>query len=134
MRENRTSAGMKVLAAGLLVFAVGLVVSGCGPGDGGGEEGTGVTGVVAGGIEDGAEPMNSSQGSCPVCGASIRPSVHTEGTEERVYFDKEQCLQKWNENPDKYMEDLKQQGKTRSIEERMERAKKRREEEGESSP
>ena len=115
MMNTETVRGMKVLAAGLLVLVSGLMVSGCGRGDGGREE-SGETRTVARAIRDGAEPMNEYQKHCPVCGNPISAEVHTESTEERVYFDSEQCMQKWSENPDQYMGNLKKQGeKAREI-------------------
>lgn len=87
----------------LIVTAVVMGLAGCG--GGGSESGsdTSVAGkVVAGKIDDGATALLSTQIKCPVCGEPIKKEVHTKPEENRVYFDKQECLERYRENTEKY--------------------------------
>ena len=84
-------------------------LAGCGGGSQ--EGGAAKTGgyYVAQGINDGANPAVPQQRECPVCGNPITPDVHTESSDSRVYFDREECLNKWKKNKSQYMDNLKKE-------------------------
>ena len=92
-----------LFALGAAVLTVALF-AGCGGGD---EKPKGH--LVAGGINDGGHAAIPAQTKCPVCDAPIKRDVYADTDEGRVYFDSEECLQKWNENPDEYRDKLQDQ-------------------------
>ncbi len=60
-------------------------------------------------INDGAKPLVPMQVACPVCGNAIKPDVHTQAKEDRVYFDSQECLNEWKNNTEKYRQKLLQE-------------------------
>ena len=94
---------MKARLALLLVVALMTAFAvGCGD-----EPGTQEV-SYAGAIDDGAEKYAPSQYSCPVCGGRpIYGDYYVEVDGKRVYFDKEECAEKFDENRQKYLEELK---------------------------
>lgn len=66
--------------------------------------------TFAGAIEDGAEKYAPNQFACPVCDQrGLQGAYHVELDGKRVYFDSQDCADKFEQNPDKYMENLKRQ-------------------------
>jgi len=110
--------GRRAVMAGLLVLALCvLTVAGCGQ-----DGSSGASGkkrlrkyIAAKNIEDGAEKYDRVQSRCPVCdaqGVTAEHYVDVDG--KRVYFDKKECKEKWEENQAKYLKKMKkrkQQGK-----------------------
>ena len=92
----------------LTVMAVlsGVLVVGCG-GEGGSEKSK--SRLVAGGISDEARAAVPAQTACPVCGAAITRDAYVDAEKGRVYFDSEDCVQKWRDNPDKHRANLDDQ-------------------------
>lgn len=91
--------------AGILLLGVAL--GGCGEDTQGGKGEH--TAYVAMGINDGATAKVGSQGTCPVCGEPIVPEYHTASKEARVYFDCQECLEKYEANPGEYKQKLMEQ-------------------------
>jgi len=110
---------MKKLLIGIaaIVLMVGFA-AGCGPsgGDGGGSGGKRPD-IPARSIEDGAEKYDPFQAQCPVCGSPIYADHHAEveqdGQSARIYFDKEECVQKFEQNPEEYLQDYTSPAKQR---------------------
>jgi len=93
------------------------MLCGCG---GPGNEGRGDQ-VFASEIQDGAEKYDRSQYNCPVCqGQPIVADYYAEVDGKRIYFDSEECEQKFKENPEEYVE-----GFQSVREKRMEQMRKR---------
>lgn len=92
-----------------VVLLMGGILVGCGDSGPSSSDAEGHTVLTADGINDGATPMVGQQTKCPVCGEPIKSEVHTESKEERVYFDKQECLEKWKQNPQKYKQKLMDQ-------------------------
>lgn len=92
----------------LAVVAVlsGVLVAGCG-GEGGGEKSK--SRLVAGGISDDARAAVAAQTACPVCGSPIQRDAYADTEKGRVYFDSEDCVQKWRDTPDQYRQKLQDQ-------------------------
>ncbi len=96
---------LAILAVAVLICG-GMV--GCGEQSGGNGDGGGKT-VVARRIQDGAKKLDQFQVTCPVCnGKPIKKDLYhdvEEGPRQgRVYFDKEECLKKFKENPSEYLQ------------------------------
>jgi len=58
----------------------------------------------------GIECYNPSQTKCPVTGEGIRGDYYYEHDNGRIYFSSQDALKKFKENPDKYMDKLKEGG------------------------
>ena len=110
-------AGMAVLMALVMSF----LLAGCSDGGSGGK---GRSTMMAGSINDGATAMNRAQAQCPVCGSPISPDVHTASEENRVYFDREECLAEYKKNPDKYEDKVANQGPAGTLKKMMQQKKK----------
>ena len=94
----------KTVVFASLVVCLGLfaAIVGCGDSE---PEGMGEAGVpvMAWTIEDGAEKYAPQQDKCPVCGGRpIAEEFHTEVDGKRLYFDKQECVTKYEQNPDEY--------------------------------
>ena len=93
----------KILTLTTAVLCLGLfaVMVGC-EDSGPGADGASVP-VMAWTIEDGADKYAPQQDKCPVCGGRpIKAEFYTEIDGKRLYFDKQECVQKYEENPDEY--------------------------------
>lgn len=104
----------RVLIMAVALAFVGAVFTGCG-GDSGDAQGNPDPKFhgPAMMIKDGAQKFDKMQGNCPVCqGGPIDPEVHVdiEG-KGRLYFDKEECKEKFEQNRDKYLSEYKEVGK-----------------------
>lgn len=63
-------------------------------------------------IDDGAKKYDPLQGNCPVCNKGpINPDFYhdVEGG-GRIYFDREECMKKFKENPQEYLKDYQKTG------------------------
>ena len=97
----------------LMTLVIGALLSvgfvGCGDEGGGDAQASGGKTVVARRIQDGAKKFNQFQLRCPVCkGKPIKGEFHydlEEGRQQgRVYFDKKECVEKFKQNPSKYLQ------------------------------
>lgn len=90
-----------------VIGAGGLALVGCG---GGGASTGDETEAMAKMLEDGAPNYYDNQAWCPVCGSgglNRNYSVDVDG--ERIYFDKEECQKKFENNQDELLEKFDQQ-------------------------
>ncbi len=91
-----------VAAVALALAGVGLV--GCGNGSGPAE----AKPMQARQIDDGAEKYSPMQVKCPVCKTQeLAAEIHSDVDGKRVYFDKEECKQKFDQDPQKYLDQWK---------------------------
>jgi len=99
-----------VLVAAGLLLGVGF---GCG-----GDSGSAMDADVkpAMDIQDDAEKYDPYQIECPVCGQKpIKADLYSEADGRRIYFDREECVSKFEENPQQYLDEyqkrrMEQQG------------------------
>jgi len=98
--------GNLVVLLGAVLLACAFA-AGCGGKGGNGEEPKGH--LVAGGIGDGAGAAVPAQTECPICGAPITDEAHVDTNNGRVYFDREECAQQWERDPEQYRENLEEQ-------------------------
>lgn len=86
----------------LLILLVGAVMIGGMVGCGGSEPGGPELGAAASSFQSDVPPMNPEQKACPVCGNAIAEDVYLDvddgGTTKRIYFDKEQCKNTFDQN------------------------------------
>lgn len=91
-----------VAMAGLLCWGL----AGCG-GEGQSEDAAKI--LTAQEIESEVRPMVPMQSKCPVCdGSPIDPDIHADYENKRIYFDKQECLDKFNADKEKYVTELRQ--------------------------
>ena len=100
---------MKKLLVGIFAVALlGAVLTGCKQGNngsGGGGDAKAAAGPAIS-IKDGAKKYDKYQGNCPVCGKGpISPDYYADTDNGRIYFDREQCMKKFKEDPQKYLEE-----------------------------
>lgn len=97
----------------IVILIIGTLVSvgfvGCGGQSGSDGDASGGETVVARRIQDGAKKLNQFQLRCPVCkGKPIKGEFHydlQEGPQQgRVYFDKQECMKKFKQDPSKYLQ------------------------------
>ena len=63
-------------------------------------------------IEDGADKYDPNQYACPVCdGQPISGDFYVDTDNGRVYFDKQECADKFEENPQQYLQQYQQKQK-----------------------
>lgn len=102
---------IKKLAVGAvaLVLAASVFV-GCGGDGNGGAPGT-KTGVanIAMEFDDDAKKFFPYQQKCPVDGGTIKQEFHADVNGKRVYFDKQECVDKFKQNQDEYLPELRKQ-------------------------
>ena len=56
-------------------------------------------------FRDGAPKYYDEQKACPVCGGEpIKEDIHAEYQMKRIYFDKDECAQKFQESPQEYIQ------------------------------
>ena len=61
-------------------------------------------------IEDGANKWNPNQNKCPVCeGQPIKGEFYVDTDNGRVYFDKQECVDKFKDDPQKFLQQQQQQ-------------------------
>ena len=109
----------KLLAVILLASCLCLVLPACDGGSGGGngggtsteldESGIPKDAVIASKFDDGVEALRPQQSLCFICGqgplkAEYHADVDTDGGQRRIYFDKQECVDKFEQNPDRYMQ------------------------------
>lgn len=97
--------GMLVGTAVAVLLCVSLI--GCGP-----EETIDVKQEApphAGSFKDDQRPFFDMQTECPVCGGTpLEQEFHVDTNEGRVYFDKQECADKFKGNQEQYMKQFKQ--------------------------
>jgi len=60
-------------------------------------------------FQDDERPFYDMQMECPVCGGQpIKQELHADTDEGRVYFDKQECVDKFQQNPDQHMKKFKE--------------------------
>ena len=101
---------MKSWKTVVLVIVLVFAFTGCGNDSGGSAE----TANMAGQIEDEANKFNPRQTKCPVCGGTpIKADFYHDTNRGRIYFDKEECLNEFKQNPEEalraYTDKLMQQ-------------------------
>ena len=95
-----------------LIVAVGIVALlaagfvGCG-----GDSGPQTSGPpIADSFDDGAPKLLPMQEECPVCGSTpIKQEFYVDRRSGRVYFNKQECVDKFKQNPDQYMKKIHEQ-------------------------
>lgn len=91
------------IAAAVLALA-GLALVGCGDVSAPSE----AKPMQARQIDDGAEKYSPMQIKCPVCNTQeLSADIHSDVDGKRVYFDKEECKQKFDQDPQQYLEQWK---------------------------
>ena len=75
-------------------------------------------------IQDGANKYDPNQGNCPVCNKGpINPDFyHDIEGEGRIYFDKEECMKKFKQNPQEHLKGYTKTG-SKSYQEMMQQQK-----------
>jgi len=93
----------RIAVALCLAAACGFVFAGCGGGGAGPQDRPN----QARQIEDGADKYDPMQVSCPVCDTqSISGDYYADVDGKRIYFDKQECEDKFKENPQQYLQDF----------------------------
>lgn len=88
------------------LFVCGFLMVGCGDDPTGGRTGDQVE-TRARYIEDGATKYNPDQKQCPVCGApDLHADQYVDVDGKRVYFDKQECREEFEQNQSKYLPKL----------------------------
>ena len=89
----------------LVAALMGITVAGCGgSGSGSGSGGAGIIREAAS-IQDGAEKFDKMQTECPVDGGTpIKGDYYAEVNGKRIYFDSQECMNKFKENKQKYLD------------------------------
>ena len=96
---------MIILAVGA---ALSLAVAGCGQGGGGEGESQDIISALQ--IQDGSTPYNERQFTCPVCGGKpISPDYYADVNGKRIYFDKEECAEKFKQDPETHLKQYRQE-------------------------
>ncbi len=98
----------------VLILLVGAVMAGSLVGCGGSSEPQGPElGAAAKTFESDVAPMNPDQKACPVCGNAIKEDVYVDvkanGETKRIYFDKKQCKQVFQQNKETQLKRFKAQ-------------------------
>ena len=90
-----------VAVAGLL----GAALVGCGSGDSGGSEEYGEKPVVE--MHPDTKKYDMMQYECPVCGGkALKEEFYSDVDDQgRIYFDKKECKEKFDQNPQEYLKD-----------------------------
>lgn len=52
----------------------------------------------------------NKQTKCPICKMEVKKDIHTDYMGERIYFCNKGCMEKFNKDPKKYMEQMKKDG------------------------
>lgn len=99
----------KTLTVLALLAIVCVAVAGCEEGGGGGGSGEPEAHALKFAKEQGVQPLEMSQHLCPVCdGKPIKKNLYHDlqrgGQQARVWFDKQECLDKFEENPGQYLQ------------------------------
>lgn len=93
-----------LLVCVVAVLALGAYAS-CQKQSGSGDGGK----VTAAQLQGDVEPYFLYQHQCPVCGGEpIKQQFKADIDGKRVYFDKQECVQKWKNNTSKYKKKLDQ--------------------------
>lgn len=88
-----------------IITALSAVFVGCG-GQGGGQKGQPET-KVALEFKDGSQKYYPVQSTCPVCqGKPIKKDLYADTEQGRIYFDKQECVQKFKDNKAEYLQDF----------------------------
>lgn len=99
---------MRRIIVGLAIIALSYgALVGCG-GEGGKQDVQTPTTAIE--IQDDHRAYYDMQEECPVCGGRpIKQEFHADTDKGRIYFDKKQCVDKFNENRDQYLKKFGQQ-------------------------
>lgn len=94
---------LALVFVGLLVFTAGCEESG--PASSGSEP----DGRPAMAFQDGHKKYYDHQFQCPVCGKEgLKPDIHVDLEQGRMYFDKEECKKEFNQDQEKYLQKFEQ--------------------------
>lgn len=101
----------RIAVIALIALAACFSLAGCG------EEESATTAStqgppVADSFDDGALPFWGGQKECPVCGTSpVKAEHHVDVEAGRIYFDKAECVTKFNNDKQEYLSKLSQKVK-----------------------
>ena len=96
----------RLAIAAVVAAALAFACVGCGESA---YEDTGSGIQFAATIEDGADKYNPNQNRCPVCGEQpIKGEFYADTEQGRVYFDKQECADKFKDDPQKYLKQMQQ--------------------------
>lgn len=104
-----------LVLVGLVCLSLPACDGGGGGGGGGGESaeldesGIPKDAVIASKFDDGVDALRPQQSMCFICGqgplkAEYHADVDVNGEKRRVYFDKQECADKFEQNPDRYLQ------------------------------
>jgi len=101
---------MKRLILGILcVGLVAFVAAGCEKSGSDSDGQTQPQGRPAMSFQDGAKNYDDMQFVCPVCGKEgLKQELHVDTDQGRVYFDKQECMEEFKGNEQKYLQKYQQ--------------------------
>ena len=103
---------LRAMTLFLALAGIALILNACGEGEAGVS-----TETRARYILDGTPKLFRDQEKCPVCGGSpLHVDHHADVNGKRVYFDSEECVQKFKENQAEYVAKLKKLKREKAME------------------
>ena len=97
-----------LIALAVVTVLCGALVGCGGEGDGEMDENAGLV-PAAMEFQDGAEKFYHGQMTCPVCdGKPIKEELYADTKGGRLYFDKQECVDEFKNNKQKYIEEYNQ--------------------------